>query len=451
MWIRTAPSVEIYRVADGGGYTVDRPGLGRFRQPYAESLPDGVLPVITPSTLDSLAGWYRVGERTVLLAQVPEAYWGEPLVMMLEGDTVRRAYAVGEHTFVREDGETLDVSALPRSPMVRESDVEFTAGGATLAGTLITPAGPGPYPAAVMVHGAAGGQRDFLRLFAGPVLAAGVAVLIYDKAGHGRSGGAEPTIFDQADAADAALDLLGRTPGIDPERRGLIGFSNGMWAAPMAAGRRGDVAFMAGVGSPGVSMAECEVHRRTKVLRDAGVGEPTLQTVEEVWRRVFRMAAMGAASDADVDRLVELLAKLAAADDLDRYEVPDYVRQNPMLAPYPPAEIPAEAIAAMVTAEPSPELAYAPAVDYARLRCPVFLQWGTNDVSVPVGASIDAIRAALPTVQTRVYDDVEHMLNLPPRELDGLGDEEAQYLFHDFRFAPGVRDELTAWLRTTVI
>lgn len=451
MWMRTTPSIELYRAGDGGTYTVDRPALGQFRQPFAGPLPDGVVPVVTSSTLDTLCGWYRIGERTVLLAQVPEAYWGEPLVMILEGDTVRRAYAVGEHTFVREDGETIDFAELPRSPMVRESDVEFKAGGVTLAGTLITPAGPGPYPAAVMIHGAAGGQRDFVRLFAGPVLAAGVAVLIYDKRGHGRSGGTEPTIFDQADAADAALDLLGRTAGIDPDRRGLIGFSNGMWAAPMVAGRRDDLAFLAGVGSPGVSMAECEVHRRTKVLRDAGVGEPTLEVVEAVWRLIFRMAAMGAASDVDVDNLVELLAKLSAADDLDRYEVPDYVRQNPMLAPYPPAEIPAEAIAAMVTAEPSPEVAYAPAVDYARLRCPVFLQWGTNDVSVPVGASVEAITAALPAAQTRIYPGVEHTLNLPPRELDGLGEEEAQYLFHDFRFAPGVRDELTAWLRTTLI
>jgi pimeloyl-ACP methyl ester carboxylesterase len=451
MWMRTAPSIEVYRVGDDGAYTVDRPALGQFRQAFSEPLPDDVVPVVTPSTIDTLCGWYRVGDRTILLAQVPEAYWGEPMIMILEGDVVRRAYATGEHTLVREDGETFDVAALQRSPMVRESDVQFKAGGVTLAGTLITPAGPGPYPAAVMVHGAAGGQRDFVRLFADPVLAAGVAVLIYDKRGHGRSGGTEPTIFEQADAADAALDLLGRTAGIDPDRRGLIGFSNGMWSAPMVAGRRDDVAFMAGVGSPGVSMADCEVHRRTKVLRDAGVGQQTLDIVEAVWRRVFRMAAMGAATDDDVDRLAELLAALSTADDLDRYEIPDYVRENPMLAPYPPAEIPAAAIAAMVTAEPSPDLAYAPAVDYARLHCPVFLQWGSNDVSVPVGVSVETITAAQPSAQTRVYPGVEHTLNRPPRELDGLGSEEAQYLFHDFRFAPGVRDELTAWLRTTLI
>src|SRR5262249_23444213 len=138
------------------------------------------------------------------------------------------------------------------------------------------------------------------------------------------------------------------------------------------------------------------------------------------------------------------------ADDLERYEIPDYVRQNPMLAPYPPPDVPAEAIAAMVTAEASPELAYAPALDYARLHCPVFLQYGTNDVSVPVPVSVDTISAALPSATIRTYEDVEHQLNLPPKHLDGLSLEEAQYLFHDFRFAPGVCEALTDWLRSTV-
>jgi uncharacterized protein len=450
MWMRTTAPIELYRATETG-YAVDRPAAGRFRVPWDGPLPDGLSPVVVPSTIDVLCGWYQAGDRTALLTQVPEAYWGEPMLLILEGDTARRAYATDEDTFIREDGEVFDLRAWQRSPRYHESEADFEAGGVRLSGTLITPAGPGPFPAAVMVHGSAGGQRDAQRLFAEPVLAAGVAVLIYDKRAHGRSGGdQEPTIFDQADAAGAALDLLGRTPGIDPGRRGLIGFSNGMWSAPMVASRRDDVAFLAGIGSPGVSMAECEVHRRTKVLRDAGVGEETLAVVESVWRCVFRMAAMGAASDMDVDHLTDLLARLSTADDLDRYKIPDYVRQNPMLAPYPPAEVPAEAIAAMVTAEPSPELAYAPEVDYARLRCPVFLQYGTNDVSVPVKTSADAVTAALPTARIRVYPDLEHRLNVAPRQLDGLSAEEAEYLFHDFRFGAGVRDDLAAWLREAV-
>lgn len=452
MWMRTAPSLELYRTTDAG-LLVDRPAAGRFREPVDGPLPDGLTPVVTPSTIDSTVGWYDAGDRTVLLTQIPEAYWGEPMLLIAEGDTVRRAYATAEHTFVREDGEVFE---LPGDHWIRtrrftETEIEFEAGGVTMAGTVVTPEGPGPFPAAVMLHGASGGQRDYQRVYATPILRAGVAVLIYDKRSHGRSGGdQDPTIFDQADAADAGLDVLHETARIDKSRCGLIGFSNGMWAAPMVAARRSDVAFVAGVGSPGLSMGECEVHRRTKVLRDCGVGQKTLDLVEAFWRGVFRMAARGAATDADVDRLVELTAELSTADDLSLYEVPDYVRQNPMLSPYPPPEVPAEAIVAMVTAEPDPELAYAPAADYAKMTGPVFLQWGSNDVSVPVLPSAAAVRSALPAAETRIYEDLEHQLNVRPRKLDGLSEEEAQYLFHDFRFGPGVRDDLTEWLRRTI-
>lgn len=441
------PGVEVYRQTEDG-YSVDRPSLGRYREPMAGSLPDGLAAVAMPPTIDSQCGWYETENGTVLLTQIPEMYWGEPMVMLASGDTVSRAYATGEHTFIAEDGLVLDTLKTQRSLRYRESGVDFDAGGITLSGTIITPAGPGPFPAAVMLHGSAGGQRDYMRIFATPVLAAGVAVLIFDKRAHGRSGGdEEPTIFDQADAASAALDVLARTPCIESGRRGLIGFSNGMWAAPAVAARRTDVAFLAGVGAPGVSAAEAEVHRRTKVLRDCGVGDETIAVVEAVWRTIFGMAARGAASPDDVNDLAGLLATLSTADDLSRYTVPDYVRQNPMLAPYPPPEVPAEAIVAMVTAQADPELVYDPAADYARLTCPIYLQYGSNDVSVPVPASVEAVSAVRPDADIRIYAGLEHQLNVAPRPLDGLTSEEAQYLFHDFRFGPGVRDDLTAWLR----
>ena len=74
------------------------------------------------------------------------------------------------------------------------------------------------------------------------------------------------------------MQVLADLPDVDPSRVGLAGFSNGMWSVPMVAARR-PTAFVVGAGSPGVSMAESEVHRRTKVLRDVGVGEPTLAAV----------------------------------------------------------------------------------------------------------------------------------------------------------------------------
>ena len=290
-----------------------------------------------PPDFAARCGWYDSPDGLVLLSQIPEPYFGEPMILVSSQDQVGRLYPIDDTHVRREDGTILDLDDLSRSSRYHEEEVTFDASGVPLAGTLITPTTPGPHPAAVLVHGAAGGQRDFNRLFLQPFLDAGVGVLIYDKAGHGLSGGGEPTIFDQADAASAALDVLRMHPDVDAERTGLAGISNGMWAVPMVAARRPDVAFVVGIGSPGVSMAQSEVHRRTKILRDSGVGERTVAAVARAWRAAFAVAAAGTGStdEAMVAELEHALAEVVGSPDLDRYIPPGYVRGEPDALPDP--------------------------------------------------------------------------------------------------------------------
>ena len=57
-----------------------------------------------------------------------------------------------------------------------------------------------------------------------------------------------------------------------------------------------------------------------------------------------------------------------------------------MLAAVPPL-VPVDELVGMLTGPPDPELGHDPAADYARIRCPVLLQWRAQDTSVPVEAS----------------------------------------------------------------
>jgi uncharacterized protein len=458
-----------------GTLLVDRPARRRYREPIVHDgrdRHDGP-PVVDavalrpmpplPADLADRAGWYAGGGRRLLLAQVAEAYFGEPMILVEEAGAISRAYPLDERTLVTDDAEVLVLTGdgrlrstragttvtLARS--YREQHITFTADDVLLAGVVILPESPaavsgGPYSAAVVVHGAAGGQRDFCRLQAGPLLDAGLAVLIYDKAGHGCSGGTDPSIFDQAAAAEAAFDHLRTHPGVNRARIGLAGFSNGMWAVPMVAARRAEVAFVAGLGSPGVSMAESEVHRRTKILRVAGTGPATLAAVAEAWRCIFATVAGGPSTEVTA-RLARALGAVASATDLAGYEMPEYVRHRPMLSPIPPP-MPADELVAMIGTERDPQLTYDPAVDYARVRCPVLLQYGADDTSVPVADSVAAIERAVGNpdqLAVRLYPGLEHMLNRVP-ELAGLGVEESMYQFHDFRFGPSVWTDLAAWL-----
>ena len=471
-WIaRTAAGVVIARSAPDGTFLVDRPESGRFRatEPVAVSggIPhiDGAAlrPVTAPpSRLDQMVGWYRGDGHSVLLTQFPESYFGEPMILLADGLRVQRAHPLSESDLLAEDGSGIQLAGehlilsnetgtatLAPTEDYQEHEVSFSTGGVTLAGTVIAPNTAGPHPAAVIVHGAAGGQRDFYRLLVAPLLDAGVAVLIYDKAGHGRSDGQPPSIFDQADAAEAGLDLLSTYPGIDSQRVGLAGFSNGMWSVPMVAARRPDVAFIAGTGSPGVSMGESEVHRRMKVLHEAGVGPETVAAAGEAWRCIFAIVGTGSVTGELSDRLGAATKVIASADDVIRYQVPDFVRENPMLSPIPPM-IPVADLIESLVAEHDPQVGYDPAIDYARVRCPILLQYGAHDTSVPVDASAARIRSAAPHATILVYPTLEHMLNEVPEGVTGLEPEAVMYGFHRFRFGPTVAGDLTAWLHSTV-
>ena len=408
--------------------------------------------ITIPPDFADRCGWYDGPSGPLLLTQVPEAYFGEPMILVASGDRVQRLHLIDDTCLRSEDGTVLDLDQLSRSSRYVERQVRFDACGVELAGTIITPTTAGPHPAVVFVHGAAGGQRDFNRLFVEPFLAAGIAVLIYDKAGHGLSKGSEPTIFDQSDAASAALDLLALQPDLDATRIGLAGVSNGMWAVPMVASARRDVAFVVGIGSPGVTMAESEEHRRVKVLRDAGVGDATLAAVARAWRSIFAIAAAGSADVEAVAELEGATAEVSRSSDLSRYVVPGFAQQNPMLSPIPP-QLPVEELVQMLVGDPSPELVYDPVPDYLQMTCPVFLQYGADDTSVPVTASVERITQALQEATmshlVRVYPELEHLLNIIPPDVPGASSEAVMYAFHDFHFGVGVRQELTDWLTAT--
>ena len=472
-----ADGVVVVRADEDGGWLVDRPGAFRFRDHAAAVWQDG-RPVVDgvrlrpvaplPKGIDQACGWYQDGSQRILLTEIPEAYFGEPMLLVVAGDRVSRGYPLDDVQLLVEDGTelTLDPGArqllavtgdgettLRRRPGWAERPIRFDVGGSAMHGTVITPDAPAPHPGAVLLHGAAGGQRDFCRIQAEALLEAGVAVLIYDKPGHGQSAGPlDPTIFDQAHAAEAAMRVLAQLPEIDDTRVGLAGFSNGMWSAPMVAARSG-AAFVVGVGSPGVTMAESEVHRRTKVLRDVGVSEPTLDAIAEAWRSLFAIVALGAAPEL-VDRLGSALETVAGAADLGLYEAPGYVQQNPMLSPIPPL-LRLDQLVPMLEEAHDPQLAHDPASDYARIECPVFLQYGSLDTSVPVQTSVERITAAVEGAgrrcTIRVYPGLEHMLNVPSTRIAGLSPEDAMYRFHDFAFGPGVWAELTDWLREHVV
>ena len=134
--------------------------------------------------------------------------------------------------------------------------VTFQNGDVTLAGTLDLPAGDGPFPAIVTVHGSPPLTRnDIYNLNISHFFVQnGYAVLRYDKRGAGESTGEYPDVGTHeegeanvnilADDALAGVEFLKNHDLIDPDKIGLAGHSQAGWIIPLAASKSPDVAFM---------------------------------------------------------------------------------------------------------------------------------------------------------------------------------------------------------------
>ncbi len=123
----------------------------------------------------------------------------------------------------------------PVVPALPTERVPVQVAGATgaLAGWVTRPVrSSGPLPGVVLVPGAGASTRDSMRAEAETLAAAGVAVLSYDKrSDYGALHRDYPAL---ADDAVRAADALAQSPGVDPRRIGLLGFSEGGWVAPLA-------------------------------------------------------------------------------------------------------------------------------------------------------------------------------------------------------------------------
>jgi len=102
----------------------------------------------------------------------------------------------------------------------------------SIAGTLIRPAGPGPFPAVVQLHGCAGVEAQSFR-WARWLADRGYVALVVDSFGPRgvpadcRSGPADPPITARFDDAFGALRYLQSLPYVRADRVAAIGWSQG--------------------------------------------------------------------------------------------------------------------------------------------------------------------------------------------------------------------------------
>jgi hypothetical protein len=221
---------------------------GGCAEPLRESLfgayrlSDGRLVSVRESTPETLRlRVYDSGE-TRRYSRADDGTWlaGEGLgsdaltgsTLSLDGDTLRLAYP---------DGAAVTGERVAFATRVQHVEVN----GARLYLRLTLPSGDGPHPAVVIAHGS--GDDAATRSYGTPDFfpAHGIASVVYDKRGTGRSSGTYTMDFHQlADDLVGITAWLADQPEVDPARIGVTGYSQGSWIGPLAAARSRQLSFV---------------------------------------------------------------------------------------------------------------------------------------------------------------------------------------------------------------
>lgn len=163
-------------------------------------------------------------------------------------------------------GLLLSGVAVAAQPRVEE--VTFESRGATLSGAIVWPAQSPPVAAVVFVHGSGPQTRD-LRL-ARRFAHRGIAALVYDKRGVGKSGGTyerEQSVTGMniallADDAAAALDALADRASQHTRNVGFAGISQAGWIVPLAAAKARRARFLLLWSAPVCKVSEEDIYSK---------------------------------------------------------------------------------------------------------------------------------------------------------------------------------------------
>lgn len=223
------------------------------------------------------------------------AWHGDSVSLTLPWDLGRADLAFFEDSIagriVLED-QTVGRAHLARAsrPGVREEEVAFAgeADGTQIAATVMVPAGEGPFPAAILLHGGGDSSREAnpgYRFWGTWLARNGIVGLVYDKRGNGESGGAWKEVGFEARAGDveAAVNTLRGMPAVDARRVGLIGVSQGSWIAGIVAAADPELAFVVHVSGPAVPVAQADGYAMRRRLLERGAPPEAVERLLDLW------------------------------------------------------------------------------------------------------------------------------------------------------------------------
>jgi alpha-beta hydrolase superfamily lysophospholipase len=298
----------------------------------------------------------------------------------------------------------LQRSAEPPVPY-RIEEVTFQSRDATIAGSIFLPIDDSPHPGVVFVAGSGDTTRGDGAFLADQLARAGIAVLVYDKRGAGKSTGDWRKGGFEELAADAtgALRLLQRHSGIQEGKSGFVCQSQGCWIVPVALRNGAPARFAVLQSGPAVSVADEDLDYYRVTLASQGFGRPEIEEAFALVRTGHEFI-LGSARPAD----------LAAA--IAKYQDRAWFKELGYSAPS--------------VDDPGHEfdrrtLSYEPSDDIDAIRVPSLWIYGEADTIIPVQASIEKVKRArtIPRPEIRMLTAAGHSFTIGTTTIPRLAGE----------------------------
>lgn len=329
-----------------------------------------------------------------------------------------------------------DAWAAPAIPGAVSREIAFSNRGAQLRGTVYIPKNARSVPAVVALQDASIGTADaaLYRHLRDGLPAMGVAVLLFDRRGSGRStGDARSASYETlADDGIAGARAVARMPEIDPSRIGYWGLSQGGWLAALAAERDPKAAFVICVSAPLV-----------------------LPEAQMEYAMSNRLQLLGYSSDDVAAMLAARRALVAYANGTDARDTVVAALRRIESKPwfslvYLPAssQVPSES-AGLSTLQHN--MNFDPLSAIERLHVPVLFIFGGSDPWIPVDASVARLQRLVtthPNIEYAVVAKASHEMMIVSRPTMATDAHSLAIFAPD---APAYFTRLASWLSRTVL
>ncbi|MBE9601878.1 S9 family peptidase [Pedobacter sp. MC2016-24] len=312
----------------------------------------------------------------------------------------------------------------------------------TLAGTLSLPSKNGNFPVVILISGSGPQNRDgeimghkpFL-VIADYLVQNGIGVLRFDDRGVFKSEGnfLTATTNDFATDVVAAIAYLKTNAGVDKNRIGLVGHSEGGIIASLIAANSKDINLVILLASSGLSGDQLLLLQKRKMMEAVAINANDIRKSTDFIEGAYRIIKASSTSEVAKAKLSEYMA-------LVWNDIPSFEKGTMSMQEYSSffvKQLTGKWLYSFIKLDPS--------IALKKIKCPVLAINGGNDLQVPPKENLKAIKDALTIAKNRNFNilEIPHLNHLFQESVTGLPDE---YGTIDQTFSPIVLNELKLWI-----